>query len=138
MTTQPLPVPNDIDRPFWDAAREGRLAIQRCATCGRYQHPPTVTCPACGGAPAWGDASGEGVVHTFTVFHRAYHPAFVDDLPYNVSIVRLAEGPLILSSVVGVAADELEVGMAVSVVFDRVSESITLPRFAPRAKKCTM
>ena len=45
--TRPIPVPNEWTKPFWDAAKQGVLALQRCQACGHFQHPPYATCVSC-------------------------------------------------------------------------------------------
>jgi uncharacterized OB-fold protein len=77
----------------------------------------------------WKPVSGKGTLFSFVVFHRPYHPGFKGDLPYNVSLVELDEGPRLLTNIVGIANDELRVGMSVEVVFDDVTEAVTLPKF---------
>jgi uncharacterized OB-fold protein len=71
-------------------------------------------------------------VYSFVVFHRLYHPGFADDLPYAVAVVELEEGPRLPTSIVGVAHTEIRCDMPVEVVFDDVTETVTLPRFQPR------
>jgi uncharacterized OB-fold protein len=77
--------------------------------------------------------SGRGTVFSFVVFHRAYHPAFSNDVPYNVALVELEEGPLMISNVIGVAPDAVYIGMPVEVVFVEIAPGIWLPKFRPRA-----
>lgn len=85
---------------FWEATRERRLLIQLCRTCSRHQHYPRVLCTGCGGSELdFVEASGQGVVDSFTVVHRA--PAAGFDPPYVVARVRLAEGPILLTHLVG-------------------------------------
>jgi len=79
----------------------------------------------------WVKVSGKGQVYTFVVYRRAYHPAWKGDVPYNVSWIKLNEGPLLVSNVVGCQNEELFVGMPVEVVFDDVNEAVSLPRFKP-------
>jgi len=67
------------------------------------------------------------------VFHRAYHPAFADDLPYAVACVELAEGPRLMSNIVGVPPDQIRCDMPVEVVFEKISDDISLPKFRPAA-----
>ena len=45
--TRPIPVPNEWTRPFWDAAKRGVVELQRCQSCGHFQHPPYPTCVNC-------------------------------------------------------------------------------------------
>jgi hypothetical protein len=75
--------------------------------------------------------SGKGSVHTFVIYHQVYHPAWKGDVPYNVAWIRLEEGPLLLSNVVGCKNEELFIEMPVEVVFDDVTDEVTLPRFRP-------
>lgn len=76
-------------------------------------------------------ASGRGTLFTFAIVHKLFHPAFADDLPYNVAVVELDEGPRLSTNIVEVANDQLKVGMSVTVVFERLSEEIAVPRFRP-------
>lgn len=78
----------------------------------------------------WEDASGHGKVFSFVVVYRVYHPAFANEVPYVVAVVELAEGPRLLSNIVGIAPDKVRCGMPVKVVFEDVSDDCTLPKFA--------
>jgi uncharacterized protein len=128
---RPLPIINELTEPYWRAAREHRLVIQGCRNCGRRQFPAVEECPDCGGSLTWTASPGLGRLHTFTVFHRAYHPGFADDVPYNVSIVELDEGPLVMTNVVGCDNSQLVIGMRLAVVFDDIAPDVSLPKFAP-------
>ena len=96
MTTlheKPQPHPSALSQPYWDAAAEGRLVIQRCAACGKLRHYPRLLCDACySDAADWTPASGRGKVHSWTVCHHAFHPGFAADLPYTLVTVDLEEG----------------------------------------------
>jgi uncharacterized OB-fold protein len=130
---KPLPAVTEDNAPYWDGCREGRLSAQRCGACGHVRWPPSVLCPKClaeGGD--WVTLSGRGTIYSFIVVHRPQHPAFFEDAPYNVAIVELEEGVRTHSSVVECPNDELRVGMQVEVVFDKVNDEVTLPRFRPR------
>ncbi|HKZ55019.1 MAG TPA: OB-fold domain-containing protein [Anaerolineales bacterium] len=83
----------------------------------------------------WVRVSGKGFVYTFAVYHQLYHPAWAKDIPYNVAWIKLDEGPLLLSNVIGCPNDEITVGLRVEVVFDDVTDEVTLPRFRPSAAK---
>jgi uncharacterized OB-fold protein len=69
---------------------------------------------------------------TYTVFHRAFHPAWAGDLPYVVAIVALDEGPHIVTNIVGCPPGDVRCAMPVEVVFDDVAPGATIPRFRPR------
>jgi uncharacterized OB-fold protein len=102
------------------------LALQRCRACRATWLPTHEACPACLAADwEWTEASGRGRVVASTVFHRAYHPDFEDRLPYSVSLVELAEGPRMLTNVVGAAP---EPGAEVVLEMDRSGDE-PLARF---------
>jgi uncharacterized protein len=127
---KPLPATDALTAPYWKAAAEGRLLIQRCASCGHRQFYPRAHCTACGTFdPAWEEASGRGVVHTFSVIHRNGSPGFAEEVPYVFAIVELEEGPRMTANVVGVDPDEVVVDMPVRVTFTPVSDEIAIPQF---------
>ena len=127
---KPLPRIDALSKPFWDAARENRLVVQACPACGDTRFPPSPVCPKClRDGQTWRDCSGRGTVESWADFHRAYWPGYNDALPYRVCLVRLTEGPLLVSNLVG-ASDDVRIGTPVHVVFERVTEQVTLPKFA--------
>lgn len=127
MSERPLPVIDDETRPFWDAAREGRLSIQRCGACGRHVFYPRSGCPHCHeGRLEWVDASGRGEVHSYTVAHRPAGPWFGDRVPYVVALIDLDEGVRMLG---GVRVDDVEsvrVGQRVRVAFEDAGD-VSIP-----------
>lgn len=114
----------------WCAREE--LRLRRCNACREWCHVPRVTCPNCASTDwAWERVKGTGRVFTWTVVHRAMHPAFTDDVPYAVVVVELDEGPRLVSGIVDCPPEELVMEMPVEVVFersDRLGERV-LPRF---------
>ena len=129
----PIPVPTPETRPFWDAARRHELHLQRCRACGEYVFYPRAACPHClAGDLEWHRVSGRGTLHTFTVVHRGLRD-FPIGTPYVIAIVELAEGPRLMTNLVGVEPDpsRLRIGMPVEVVFGDVSAKVALPRFRP-------
>ena len=131
---KPKPYIRKVNEEFWRAASENRLEIQRCSNCGRWQYPPVERCPQCGSAKlSWLPASGKGVVHTFTIFHMLYDKSFKNDLPYNVAVVALEEGPQMLTNLIDIDNDAIEIGLPVEVTFiDR--DGVNLPQFRPVVK----
>ena len=130
---KPMPAITEEGAPYWEGCRAGELRLQRCTACERLRFPPSVLCPHClaeGGE--WVALSGRGMIYSFIVVHRPQHPAFFDDVPYNVAIVELEEGLRLHTNIVGCANEELRVGLPLEVVFDRVNDEVTLPRFRPR------
>ena len=131
----PKPVP-DVDeeamRPFWEGALEGRLMIQRCKQCGAYQGPTAGLCIEClSESLEWVQASGKGTLHAYGIMHQRYHPGFYDEIPYNVGMVELEEGPRLNTNILGISDADLRVGMPVTVTFETVAEGVSLPKFRP-------
>jgi len=132
---KPVPVPDDLSRPYWDGARQNRLMIQRCAACGTYVHYPKPRCPRCAGdvlTPT--PVSGRGVVYSFTVSHYVGAPGFESEVPYVIVLVELEEqaGLRIAGNLRDCAPGDVRVGMPVEVVFEAVTPEVTLPQFRPR------
>lgn len=129
---KPLPRIDESNRPYWEATKRHELFLQKCRDCGHYRHPPGETCPSCLSAELdWVKVNGRGTVYTWTVFHQVYHPAFEKDVPYAVVAVELEEGPRLLANLVDCPVETITTGMPVEVVFDDVTEEITLPKFRP-------
>lgn len=125
----PLPQPDALTAPFWDACRRGALEVAACSDCGHRFLPPGPCCPRCWCprlAPQ--EASGRGRVFSFAVYRRTYHPGM--PAPYVVALVELDEGPRLISNIVGCAPEEVAVDMPVEVRFEAMGD-FTLPRFAP-------
>lgn len=133
MTTQkPIPAITPEMRPFFDAAARHELVVQRCTQCGTHRFPARPICSQCLGSTAeWVQVSGRGEVFSFNVMHQVYHPGFAAEVPYAVVVIKLAEGAKLTSNLVGVPAHEVRIGMPVTVVFERLTDEITLPKFAP-------
>ena len=127
----PLPHPSPESIPFWEGASAGKLMLPRCNACGRFWFPPSQRCRHCLSADfAWRESAGQGRIYSFVVFHRVYHPAFENDVPYVVAIVELDEGPRLLSNIVGASWEQVRCDMRVQVVFEDSGSGITIPKFA--------
>jgi uncharacterized OB-fold protein len=131
---RPLPadfMQDERDREFWEAAARQELVLHQCQVCRQYYWPASCCTEHGIESMRWVPASGKGTVHTFTIYHRALNPIWKDDVPYNFSVIELAEGPLMFGNVVGCANEDLRCGMAVEVVFDEVAPGVRLPKFRP-------
>lgn len=128
----PVPVPSPATAQFWAAARDGRLMMPRCDACGQFSFPPPLACPHCDCEQmSWTEMSGRGTVFSYVVYHRVYHPAFKDKVPYVVAVIALDEGPRLISNIIGVPLDEVRCDMPVKVVFEEVRDGIRIPKFTP-------
>jgi uncharacterized OB-fold protein len=127
-----LPVPDEYTRTWWEAAAGHRLLVVRCGECGRAHYYPRPFCPRCGGSSvSWEEASGDAVLYTWSVVHQNDLPPFRDRVPYVAAVVDLAEGPRMMTNVVGADTEALEVGMALRVDFEELAEGFHVPVFRP-------
>jgi uncharacterized OB-fold protein len=133
---KPLPEITPVTQPFWEAAAQGKLMLQRCSGCGNYLWTPRPLCIECGSDRLrWTEVSGRGTVYSFTIIRqvagRGASRAFEREIPYVVAWIDLDEGPRMVSNVVGCPADAVGIGMRVTAVFEQLSEEISLPKFRP-------
>ena len=117
---------------FWDGANCGELLIQRCAQCGTLRHPPRPGCGTCGSLE-WDTirSTGRGTVYSYVIYHHPPLPGF--EPPFAVGLIELEEGVRMLSNIVDMPLDEIEIGMPVEVTFVAVDPELTLPMFRRRA-----
>jgi len=107
-----------------------RFVLPRCEDCGKFHFYPRPVCPHCQGARiAWAEASGGGAVYSHSTVHRAPGPAFKNDVPYVIAIVKTDEGPHLLSRVVGVSPEAVRIGMRLRVRLEKVAGGDLLPVF---------
>ncbi|NOZ50340.1 MAG: Zn-ribbon domain-containing OB-fold protein [Chloroflexi bacterium] len=133
MPAKPLPPTDPWTEPYWTAARQGKLLIQRCKTCHHYVFYPRLVCPHCGAdALAWVEATGKGVIYTYSVVTNNPPSAFMADLPFVIAVVQLAEGVRMMANIVDCDSAALHCDMPVEVTFEARSDEITLPQFRPQ------
>jgi uncharacterized OB-fold protein len=128
----PLPVITTLSKVFWDGCREEKLLYQHCQDCGEVIFFPKYLCPNCMSHNLeWLESEGRGKIDTFTVTYNFAPPAFMAEVPYCVAIIELDEGYRMMSNMVECDFNELECGMPVEVIYDPVTEEVTLPKFRP-------
>ena len=132
---KPLPTVTSLNQPYWDGLKNRELqaaALRRSAArYGIRRHRYARGCWSRNFT--WTRLSGRGRVNSWVVFHQSYFRGFDSEIPYNVAEVELDEGPRVLTNLVGVENDEVRVGMPVEIVYDEVTNEITLAKFRPRA-----
>ncbi len=128
----PEPMSDVITLPWWQAAAEHRLVVQRCTACEHTRLPPAPVCPECRSAESdWLEVPGRGEVYTYTLVHR---PMAADQtLPFVIAVVSLedAGGVRMMSNIVGCDPEEVAIGMKVELVWEDMSEDLAVPRFRP-------
>ncbi|MFW6073983.1 MAG: Zn-ribbon domain-containing OB-fold protein [Chloroflexota bacterium] len=134
---KPLPKPDPITQPYWDSVKDHAMKIQKCGDTGKFFFYPRGVSPYTGTKDvSWEPVSGNGTIYAFTIIPEARRawPGFGDDAPYVVAMVDLEEGNArLMTHIVNVEADpeHVKVGMPVKVVYDDVTDEITLPKFEP-------
>lgn len=130
--TKPLPAISTLNGPYWDGLKQRELKMPSCNDCGKLWYPPAPFCPECWSRNfTWRQLSGRGTVNSWVVFHQAYFSSYKDDVPYNVAEVELEEGPRLLTNLVGIANEDIAMGMSVEIVYDDVTDEVTLAKFRP-------
>jgi uncharacterized OB-fold protein len=131
MLTDPLA--NERTQPFWDAAKQQRLMAPRCSNCGKFRMPPTRFCSGCLSQDLdWVELSGLGTVFTFIIVRHPLNPKAADYVPFMPAAVDADGAPdmRFISNVVDCEPEEVEIGMRVKVVWNHVSDTLTLPFWA--------
>ena len=130
---KPVPAITPDMQPFFAAAKRHELVVQRCRQCGTHRFPAREICSACLSRDAeWVKVSGEGEVFSYNVMYQVYHPGFADEVPYAVVVVKLKEGAKMNSNLLGIDPHAITIGAPVKVVFEDVSDEVTLPKFVKR------
>lgn len=128
-----LPAPTPETQEFWDGLKRHELRIQQCQDCNQHYFYPRPFCPLCWSRNVeWTTVSGKGTLETYVINHRPAR-GFQDEAPYVIAIVSLDEGPRLMSNVVNVEAEpaNLPADLALEIVYDDVTDEITLPKFQP-------
>jgi uncharacterized OB-fold protein len=129
-----LPRPTPESAPFWQGCQDHKLMLQYCAACDAHQFYPRVICATCMSEQIeWREASGRGVVESYTIVTRAVSDAYAADVPYVIALITLQEGPRMMSNVIGCDVESVKCGLDVEVVFETWSAEITIPKFRPVA-----
>jgi len=129
---KPIPTITPDMKPFFDAAKRHELVVQRCRQCGTHRFPAREICSQCLSRESeWVQVSGLGEVFSYNVMHQVYQAGFAAEVPYAVVVVKLREGPKLVSNLVGVPPHDIKIGAPVRVVFEDISDEVTLPKFTP-------
>lgn len=111
----------DLDAPFWEAAKEHRIEIQKCNDCGRFQWGPNVICHHCHSFDlGWGEVRPRGTIYSWERVWHAHTPALAEQTPYVILIVALDDDPQIrlIGNLVGDQQAPVPIGAPVEAVFE--------------------
>jgi uncharacterized OB-fold protein len=139
-----MPASDTEIRPYFEAAREGRLILRRCTECGLLRYPPGAACPWCSSLGwEWDEVSGRGVIYSYEIVTQAIQPGFADWVPYPVVLVELDEQRGVPTADEGLrlianllrpdlrpeAEENVVIGRRVRVVFQSLDDEVALPQF---------
>jgi hypothetical protein len=123
-----MPDPTQDTKPYWDGLLAGRILIQQCAGCGKYRHYPRPVCPHCHSLDFnWREAAGHGTVHSWTVSHHAFHPAFKKDLPTAYITVDLPEGVRLCAPLRGGDPVDITLGRPLVLGVELLADDLATP-----------
>lgn len=131
---KPLPVITDQTRPFWTAAKNGKLVLQKCSRCATFNFHPKPWCVECGSRElVWTDAKPFGTVYSHTVSYTVAmnYPAWETDLPVVLCLIDLDDGARMYGQVTDCAPADIRIGMRVEVHFEDISPEAAIPKFRP-------
>jgi uncharacterized OB-fold protein len=130
---------------YFEAARQHKLVMKKCAACNLMRYPPGSGCPWCMSLEwTWQEVSGKGTIYSYEIIVHAIQPGFRAVAPYPVVVVELDEqrgvpteheGLRLVANLVDAqfhpeAEQNVAIGKRVHVVFQDINEEFTLPQFA--------
>ena len=126
-------IPDELTKPFYDAANEEKLVIQNCTSCNLLQYPPAAACRKCGSGDnmEWKGMSGKAKIYNYTVVYDTPIRMLQEDQPFNLAVVMLDEDPGIqmYSHLPGTPVDQVPVGGSVEVVFEATANGQKVPEW---------
>ncbi|HLW71560.1 MAG TPA: OB-fold domain-containing protein [Candidatus Binataceae bacterium] len=128
---KPVPLADELSAPFWAAAREGRLVVQRCV-CGYYNHPPRQVCDQCLSQELkFVPVSGRGKIYSFTIMHQRDVAGFESEAPFLNLVVELDAQPMLLmvANLPAAERDRVRIGAPVEVQFEDRGGGAVIPQF---------
>jgi uncharacterized OB-fold protein len=127
---RPRPQATPLTQPFWDACERHELVAQRCSGCESFRHYPQPLCPACHSAEfRWEKLAGTGQIHSYSISHRAFHPAWEQHVPYVIATIELDEGIRMVCDMLDTDPGSVEIGQRVAVAFADMPGQGAMPRF---------
>lgn len=130
--SKPIPAPDEVTRPFWEAVNEKRLVAQFCKNCGKYQHPPDEVCAKCGQRDLeFLELSGKGKIYSWQIMHDTRVRLMQEYQPFIIAVVECDESPDVwhLTNLPGSSPGEFTIGDAVEVEFEEIRPGKFIPQF---------
>jgi uncharacterized protein len=121
---------NPDTEPFWLAAKAHKLTACQCGDCGHFRMPPSPYCPECQSTKkAWPDLPGTATVFSFAICNK--DPKTGEPYVYVPIVVDLdgAPGARLNANVTGCDAEDVHIGMKVTVDWTPIADGWVLPNF---------
>lgn len=131
---KPVPLKDQDNQPYWDAADAHELALQKCHDCQTYAHPPGPSCARCGSENVEWENFGNQVtakIYSYVISYRPFLPGFQDELPTIIAQAQLDEAPevKIMCNVLNCETSDIEIGMPVQMIWEEITEERALPQW---------
>ncbi|CAG2160737.1 Zn-ribbon domain-containing OB-fold protein [Cupriavidus numazuensis] len=120
--------------PHLEGLARGDIQLPYCIDCQKFHWYPMPRCPHCQNREIhWKTVSGDAKLFSWTVVRHAFHPSLKDELPYIVALVTFEDAPgvRLVTNLVGVAPEDIRMGMSLRPVFDNSSQERPKVKFSP-------
>lgn len=136
---KPIPLKNQDIHPYWDAADQHELKLQKCTACRSFIHPPGPACPSCGSPETEWELLGSNIsatVYSYVVSYRPFLPGFQHDLPTIITVASLDAAPEVklMANIINCDAEDVEIGMPLQMTWVDITEDRALPQWIPAEK----
>lgn len=134
IVNKPQPFIYDLTRPFWTAAKNNKLVLQKCQLCQTFNFFPKPWCIECGSRElVWTDAKPTGTVYSFTISRTVAmnYLGWQKDLPVLLCLIDLDDGVRMYAQVTDCSPEDIRIGMRVQVHFESISDEAGIPKFRP-------
>ena len=133
---KPIPLKNEDNHPYWDAADKHELTLQKCSACSAYIHPPGPACPTCGSPDTEWELLGSDItatVYSYIVSYRPFLPGFQHELPTIITVASLDKAPEVklLANIINCDEKNVEIGMPLKMTWEDITEDRALPQWVP-------
>jgi uncharacterized OB-fold protein len=122
---KPVPAPDGLDAPFWEAAAENVLKLQHCGSCDRWQWGPEWICHHCHSDKVALDAvEPTGRIYSFERVWHPVHPALQEQGPYLIVLVEFPQAGDVrmVGNLLGDPNQDVKIGSPVEAVFEHHRE----------------
>ncbi|MDV6377087.1 OB-fold domain-containing protein [Sporosarcina sp. GW1-11] len=133
---KPIPLKDQDNQPYWDAADKHQLALQKCDDCQAYAHPPGPSCAKCGSENVSWENFGDDIqatVYSYVVSYRPFLPGFQNELPTIIALAQLDDVPevKIMGNILHCEEKELKIGLPIQMTWVDITEDRALPQWVP-------